>query len=117
MVLAAIQSQLGVTNVTLRRYVGAVAHNAIYGTSVLYSRIWTKFWPREWLPSERGLEGASIYTFGYSADWATTKESTLTILDFAKKLNFDILMARLTDVPIIFVVHSMGGLVVKKVSS
>lgn len=64
---------------------------------------------------EHGFENVRICTFGYGADYATSKESTATILDFAKRLNLEILTASYADGPIIFVAHSMGGLVVKKV--
>lgn len=74
-----------------------------------------QFWPREWLPTEPGLKDVRICTFGYPADWAARKDNTLTILDFAKQLNFEILIQGLTDAPILYVIHSMGGLVVKKV--
>lgn len=73
-----------------------------------------QFWPQEWLPYENGLMKVRICTFGYAADFATTKESNVTVLDFSKKLNLEILTAPVTDAPIIFVAHSMGGLVVKK---
>lgn len=73
-----------------------------------------KFWQREWLRTERGMEDVRICTFGYPADWAAPKDSSLTILDFAKHLNFEILVQDLTDASILYVVHSMGGLVVKK---
>lgn len=61
------------------------------------------------------MEDVRICTFGYPADWAAPKDSSLTILDFAKHLNFEILVQDLTDASILYVVHSMGGLVVKKV--
>jgi hypothetical protein len=76
-----------------------------------------KCWPQEWLPHEPGLENVRICTFGYSADFAKAKESTVTILDFSKKLVLEVLIASADDAPIVFIAHSMGGLVVKKVGS
>jgi pimeloyl-ACP methyl ester carboxylesterase len=73
-------------------------------------------WPQKWLPKEQGMENVRIYTFGYSAGVGTTKESSSTILDFAKNLNLELLTSDLGDAPIIFVAHSLGGLVVKRVS-
>ncbi|KAI3327016.1 hypothetical protein HD806DRAFT_380060 [Xylariaceae sp. AK1471] len=72
------------------------------------------FWPQKWLPLEPGLEHTRIFSFGYGGGYFTTRESTTTILDFSKKLLFEILTGNLTELPIIFVAHSMGGLVVKK---
>ena len=56
-----------------------------------------------------------LCVFGYAADFATTKDSTSTITDFSKRLNFEITVKEMADAPIFFVAHSMGGLVVKKV--
>lgn len=79
------------------------------------------FWP-PWLGSEVGFSNTRIFTFGYNGRFAG--ESTkLSILDFAKELLFQARhyahAYKEDDVPIgthplIFVVHSMGGLVVKK---
>ncbi|KAK2788180.1 hypothetical protein FQN53_004065 [Emmonsiellopsis sp. PD_33] len=80
-----------------------------------------RFW-LPWLGSETGLSNTRIFTFGYSAHLAQ-QSPTLSILDFAKDLLFQIKMYHDTksedskligEHPLIFVVHSMGGLVVKK---
>ncbi|SPQ25797.1 fd481706-75f0-48d7-87ec-5e8d11456a24 [Thermothielavioides terrestris] len=79
------------------------------------------FWPA-WLQHEQGLSEFRIFTFGYNANWRGP-DTPLSILDFAKGLL--IRMRGFGDEdpsgaqplgkrPIIFVAHSMGGLVVKK---
>ena len=85
-------------------------------------RTWSKsgvdfsFWPGDWLPLEPGFQDVRIHTFGYDSNW--NKESTLNIHDFAKSLLGSIkdcpAIPRGSEAPIIFVAHSMGGLVVKK---
>ncbi|KAH6700506.1 NACHT and WD domain-containing protein [Verticillium dahliae] len=76
-----------------------------------------KFWPAKWLPHDEAFQDARIHTFGYNSSWA--QESVLNIQDFASSL-----LLSLKDCPtipreewappLIFVGHSMGGLVVKK---
>ncbi|KAI0008496.1 hypothetical protein F4779DRAFT_449667 [Xylariaceae sp. FL0662B] len=81
------------------------------------------FWPLEWLPCDQDVSRARIFTFGYNADFRSTSQSAvLGITDFAKNLLFDMLYGRsqsgqnlcLGQFPLIFVTHSMGGLVFKK---
>ncbi|KAI1487334.1 hypothetical protein F5X96DRAFT_672759 [Biscogniauxia mediterranea] len=81
------------------------------------------FWPARWLPKDRDISQARIFTFGYNADFRSSPQSSmLGITDFAKNLLFDMRYGRNQDgqnlglgqVPIVFVVHSMGGLVFKK---
>jgi len=82
------------------------------------------FWPCEWLPQERGLRNARVTSFGYNAHFASfsSKGNILNISDFAKDLLFKMRFAtdqgerelNMGSAPIIFVAHSMGGLVVKK---
>ncbi|KAI9725250.1 MAG: hypothetical protein M1828_003431 [Chrysothrix sp. TS-e1954] len=82
------------------------------------------FWP-PWLGSESDLSKSRIFTFGYRAP-IRGHYTTFDILAFAKDLIFRMKIfsgdgeereARpIGTAPIIFVTHSMGGLIVKKVS-
>jgi hypothetical protein len=44
------------------------------------------FWPKTWLPYEKGFEHASIYSFGYDSDWLTTKKRVLNVHNFGMEL-------------------------------
>lgn len=103
----------------------------VHGLGGTSRHTWSKnrdldlFWPREWLPYEPDISSARIMTFGYNSHFSSTshgKENILNISDFAKDLLFSMKFAsgegerklEIGSVPIIFVAHSMGGLVVKK---
>jgi pimeloyl-ACP methyl ester carboxylesterase len=101
------------------------------------------FWPMKFLPHEQDINTARIFTFGYNANFRPgSGKNRWSILDFAKDLLYDLKYAQddetpsdsdlgmgkvrslsklslfeltLPQRPIIFVVHSMGGLVVKEV--
>ncbi|KAK9418518.1 putative GPI inositol-deacylase [Seiridium unicorne] len=76
------------------------------------------FWPKQWLPYEIGFKHARIHSFGYDADWSRAQPSNLTVHDFGQALLSDISnsphLKKNLHLPIVFVAHSMGGLVVKK---
>ncbi|EER26929.1 WD domain, G-beta repeat containing protein [Coccidioides posadasii C735 delta SOWgp] len=48
------------------------------------------FWPKEWLPREKGFENARIYSYGYPSGW-TGKNQVKSILGFGRDLLQDIL--------------------------
>ncbi|KAK7542387.1 WD40 repeat-containing protein [Phyllosticta citribraziliensis] len=82
-----------------------------------------RFWPGNWLPLDSDISQARILTFGYNADFSSrTPASISNITSFAKELLSEMRRGRCSKgellgigkVPILFVVHSMGGLVVKK---
>ena len=81
------------------------------------------FWPGLWLPLETELERARIFTFGYNAKFLPGEaKSIASITDFAKELLFELRFGRthegkkfsIGETPLIFVTHSMGGLLAKK---
>ncbi|KAH9909403.1 hypothetical protein F4778DRAFT_229652 [Xylariomycetidae sp. FL2044] len=82
---------------------------------------WTKgnesnFWPSSWLPYDDAFTDVRIHTFGYHS--SVSRESVLNIKDFSRSLLGAIYdspsIPRKQHVPLIFVGHSMGGLVIKK---
>ncbi|KAK5047249.1 hypothetical protein LTR84_006771 [Exophiala bonariae] len=103
----------------------------VHGLGGTSQQTWSKnhdptlFWPLEWLPYENSISSARISSFGYNAHFLSTSSTRKTILnisDFAKELLFQLLFAtgsgeqplQIGSVPLIFIAHSMGGLVVKK---
>ncbi|KAI9773277.1 MAG: hypothetical protein M1835_006168 [Candelina submexicana] len=76
----------------------------------------TLYWPQTWLPYDNGFRDVRIHSFGYNSNWET--ESILNIHDFAKSLLGSIqdcpAIPRDSNVPIVLVGHSMGGLVIKR---
>ncbi|KAI1110445.1 hypothetical protein F5Y14DRAFT_428823 [Nemania sp. NC0429] len=77
------------------------------------------FWPA-WLRHEQGLSHFRVFSFGYNAKFSDS-DNPLSILDFSKALLVRMRTFRQGDEslsiglkPIIFIAHSMGGLVVKK---
>ncbi|KAL7811058.1 hypothetical protein V8C26DRAFT_409080 [Trichoderma gracile] len=99
----------------------------VHGLGGHSQKTWTKnhdpalFWPGIWLPFEPDVGKARILTFGYEASWRGGAGIS-GITDFAKELLYEMRFSKdaagadiaLGQNPIIFVVHSMGGLVVKK---
>ena len=76
------------------------------------------FWPQTWLPWDSDLSHVRISSFGYNSNWAEWKESILNTHDFGRSLLGEMTISphlkRDGNTPIIFIGHSMGGLVVKK---
>ena len=44
------------------------------------------FWPKAWLPFEKGFEHASVYSFGYDSDWLTATKGVLNVHNFGTEL-------------------------------
>lgn len=44
------------------------------------------FWPQAWLPTESELRHVSVHSFGYDADWKSSRPSILNIHDFGTAL-------------------------------
>ncbi|PWY79408.1 hypothetical protein BO94DRAFT_603056 [Aspergillus sclerotioniger CBS 115572] len=81
-----------------------------------------QFWPGLWLPQEPGISKSRILSFGYDAGFGKGAVGNIyRISDFTKSLLHEMRSAQDPDgnplgigkVPIIFIVHSMGGLVAK----
>ncbi|KAI5918945.1 NACHT and WD domain protein [Camillea tinctor] len=80
------------------------------------------FWPLKFLPLEPDICLARISTFGYNANFLKAGNMSKSIRDFATALLFDLKYAKTEEkedlnmghTPLIFVVHSMGGLVIKE---
>ncbi|KAL8792668.1 MAG: hypothetical protein Q9195_004728 [Heterodermia aff. obscurata] len=75
------------------------------------------YWPKEWLSQDPEFGCVRVWSFGYKADWNERKETVLEIQDFALALVGEIENApdiRRSKTKIVFVAHSMGGLVVKQ---
>ncbi|KAI0457259.1 hypothetical protein F5B21DRAFT_464875 [Xylaria acuta] len=105
----------------------------VHGLGGASRRTWSKhgdpslFWPGMFLPLEPDIKEARILTFGYNSNFRPgSGKSTMSILDFAKELLYDMKYAidemsvpnsenlQMGEQPIIFIVHSMGGLIVKE---
>ncbi|KAK4238066.1 hypothetical protein C8A03DRAFT_44164 [Achaetomium macrosporum] len=112
-----------------QRRVDIVFVHGLGGSSQLtwcYNRDRNLFWPLKFLPSDPVISEARIFTFGYNANFRPGSGSAgnrMSILDFAKDLLWQLKYARdesadgnlrMGERPIIFIAHSMGGLVVKE---
>ncbi|KAI8958212.1 hypothetical protein F5Y11DRAFT_336860 [Daldinia sp. FL1419] len=80
------------------------------------------FWPSKFLPLEPDVCLARILTFGYNANFLKAGSIGVSVLDFAKDFLFSLKYGNdsqnkdlnMGDVPLIFIVHSMGGLIIKE---
>lgn len=87
-------------------------------TTWSWERDLNNFWP-SWLEHEEALSAWRVFTFGYDSNWRGAG-ANLNISDFAKDLVLQLLTftnpngIAIKPKKVIFVAHSMGGLVVKK---
>jgi triacylglycerol esterase/lipase EstA (alpha/beta hydrolase family) len=76
------------------------------------------YWPKEWLPNDSDFRHVRIHSFGYNSDWLDRRENLLNIHDFGQSLIEEIQnspnIRRTKNTRIVFIGHSMGGLVIKK---
>ncbi|KAF7156482.1 hypothetical protein CNMCM5623_010152 [Aspergillus felis] len=75
------------------------------------------YWPKEWLPRDPAFKNARVHSFGYDSDWIKGKDNCLDIYHFARSLLGELSTSphlHNADTPIVFIGHSMGGLVIKK---
>ncbi|KAL8890838.1 MAG: hypothetical protein Q9215_002064 [Flavoplaca cf. flavocitrina] len=113
---------LGLTTLYVPAAITAADLVFVHGLGGGSRSTWTKngepssYWPEEWLPNDPGFRDVSIHSFGYDSNW--DKESSLNIHDFSKSLLASIhdcpSMSRTSNIPLVLVGHSMGGLVIKR---
>ncbi|KAH6681563.1 NACHT and WD domain protein [Halenospora varia] len=75
------------------------------------------YWPQEWLPKDPSFQGVRIHSFGYDSDWVKGKDNCLNIRHFGKSLLGELSTSPClidSNLPIVLIGHSMGGLVIKK---
>ncbi len=76
------------------------------------------YWPKAWLPVDPDFRHVRVHSFGYNSDWLDRRENLLNIHDFAQSLMEEIQnspnIRRSKNTRIVFIGHSMGGLVIKK---
>jgi hypothetical protein len=96
---------------------------AIHGLGGDFYETWTdkntnQNWLEDFLPKEKELRQLRIMSWGYNS-MVLGSNSTATITTFAQSLLGDLKTARPNELqkrPLIFVCHSLGGLVFKRVS-
>ncbi|CAI7629611.1 unnamed protein product [Penicillium glandicola] len=95
----------------------------IHGLGGSSRKTWSKsplqshYWPKEWLPKDPAFKNVRIHSYGYDSYYLKGKEDCLNIHHIGKSF-----LGALSTSPcimnsgtsIIFIGHSMGGLVMKK---
>ncbi|OTA67679.1 hypothetical protein K449DRAFT_388472 [Hypoxylon sp. EC38] len=73
------------------------------------------YWPKEWLPKHVAFRNVRIHSFGYNADFLEKGQPHTDIYDFGQALLQALRNSQsFTENPIVFIAHSMGGLVIKQ---
>uniref|UniRef100_A0A7N0SXP7 Protein SERAC1 n=1 Tax=Kalanchoe fedtschenkoi TaxID=63787 RepID=A0A7N0SXP7_KALFE len=70
------------------------------------------FWPGEWLPYD--LNQARLFTLKYKTNLTQWSGASLPLQEVSSMLLEKLIDAGIGDRPVVFVTHSMGGLVVKQ---
>lgn len=82
-----------------------------------YDQLKPIFWPVDLLPKE--CPNSRILTFGYDSKVTKYRAGAInhnSIMSHSKDLLFSLRRERDLDRPLIFIAHSLGGIVVKEVS-
>ncbi|RPB26854.1 WD40 repeat-like protein [Terfezia boudieri ATCC MYA-4762] len=78
------------------------------------------YWPKEWLPMHPEFRNVRIHSFGYDSSYLNMNKSLLSVHDFGLSLLTELRSSPLigrgenAHNPLVFVAHSMGGIVTKK---
>ncbi|TIA08966.1 WD40 repeat-like protein [Aureobasidium pullulans] len=102
----------------------------IHGLGGGSRKTWTRdsdpelFWPQKWLPHDSAFEGVGIHSFGYNAEFTTMNPyfksknvQPLSVDTYGESLVEEIHShpgIKDRDTPLVFIAHSMGGLVLKR---
>lgn len=75
------------------------------------------YWPAEWLPKDPAFARVRIFSYGYDSNWTKGNDNCLNIQHIGKSFLTELATSPYlegSNTRLIFVGHSMGGLVIKK---